>query len=74
MEGDTADKIATHAQYCHGAKMADAKIEIMDEEHEQSPSPATPDSRKRPLDVDSDNAMSKKSHYIPGRYSLIGGE
>ncbi|KAF2347372.1 K domain type 1 [Trinorchestia longiramus] len=45
--------------------MADKKVEIMEDEHELSPSPATPDSRKRPLDVDSDNAMSKKSHYIP---------
>ncbi|ROT73040.1 putative RNA-binding protein Nova-1 isoform X2 [Penaeus vannamei] len=29
------------------------------------PSPGTPDSRKRPLDIDSDDAISKRSHYIP---------
>ncbi|XP_069943369.1 RNA-binding protein Pasilla isoform X2 [Cherax quadricarinatus] len=33
------------------------------------PSPGTPDSRKRPLDIDSDDAMSKRSHYIPDMQS-----
>ncbi|CAL4123341.1 unnamed protein product, partial [Meganyctiphanes norvegica] len=33
------------------------------------PSPGTPDSRKRPLDNDSDDAMSKRSHYIPDMQS-----
>ena len=47
-------------------KMAD-KGDLMEEDRDQSPSPGTPDSRKRPLDADADDAMSKKSHYIPGR-------
>jgi len=34
-------------------------------------SPGTLDSRKRPLDSDSENAMCKKSHYIPGELSSI---
>lgn len=46
--------------------MADAKNETMEDDHDQATSPGTPDSRKRPLDADSDDAMSKKSHYIPG--------
>lgn len=29
-------------------------------------SPATPDSRKRPLDIDNEDAIAKRSHYIPG--------
>ncbi|XP_047497031.1 RNA-binding protein Pasilla-like isoform X2 [Penaeus chinensis] len=33
------------------------------------PSPGTPDSRKRPLDIDSDDAISKRSHYIPDMQS-----
>lgn len=32
-------------------------------------SPGTPDSRKRPLDIDSDDVMSKRSHYIPDMQS-----
>jgi len=37
----------------------------MDNSMDDDKSPGTPDSRKRPLDIDSDDAMSKKSHYIP---------
>ena len=40
--------------------------EIKMEESAEVSSPGTPDSRKRPLDVDSDDVISKRSHYIPG--------
>ena len=46
--------------------MADTKTDVMDDDREIETSPGTPDSRKRPLDIDSDDAMPKKSHYIPG--------
>ena len=42
------------------------RVENM-EEGIQSPAPGTPDSRKRPLDNDNEDAISKKSHYIPGK-------
>uniref|UniRef100_A0A2P2HW32 RNA-binding protein Nova-1-like n=1 Tax=Hirondellea gigas TaxID=1518452 RepID=A0A2P2HW32_9CRUS len=46
--------------------MADRKNDdTMDDDNDHAPSPGTPDSRKRPLDIDTDDAVSKKSHYIP---------
>ena len=41
------------------------------EESVEVSSPGTPDSRKRPLDVDTDDVMSKRSHYIPGGISNV---
>ncbi|XP_076054142.1 RNA-binding protein Nova-1-like protein passilla isoform X3 [Oratosquilla oratoria] len=41
--------------------MADVKVNM----DESIKSPGTPDSRKRPLDGDSNDAISKRSHYIP---------
>jgi len=35
------------------------------------PSPETPDSRKRPLDSEVENGMTKKSHYGGGKEVLL---
>lgn len=35
------------------------------------PSPETPDSRKRPLDSEVENGMTKKSHYGGGKDVLL---
>lgn len=36
-------------------------------------SPGTPDSRKRPLDIENEDAITKRSHFIPGISLLIIG-